>query len=662
LTGECDECKKKKLVQEETSLIQPKLKIGQPNDKYEQEADRVADEVIQMPEPKVQRQVGAEEEEDEKEVIQTKRTSSNIPATTPAIESGVRSLRQGGGRPLPSNTREFMEARLGHDFGDVRVHTDEWAADVAQLIGARAFTIGNDVVFNTGEFRLDSRPGRQLLAHELTHVVQQYGAEASDIQRKEIDDCGGCSHLDDTTLDVNDFINARLDAARTDAAADVAAASAEGRLPRHLVVFVFKRLGEQVSAGTTPLDEWAEALPPEKAERQDVSKTKFAGASGLVSLGATFARLMRIEDVCIGSDKLGHMTENGFNAFMSSEPIAGGSGGEETALEVGKTEEERMFGLQSTGVFSNADIAANLAGRQLYKDIVDDEGMRFDITNYISPSWNECINPSLFREDVATVVWTNLLSNQTWGGQLLIEGAPADVTVKFKDVEKIETEKELDTPALNLSGAYAYETASQRSEGTFTGRAVLSKAISGREVSPRPDVTEILKWRALGFDIANIPAAFDGVLISFDWTEGAQKGKGQWVNEGETRLTGSWVVGGSRGKGEWNLRAGAALVPLMKPGSRSATTGDTLLEEARRKKGRLVGWVERVEKRNLNPKRLTRLRAHRAKLVFLLDQHGELGVSLSAEVRAKLQAFIDETVVKFEDLRPIEIVGEPQAK
>ena len=82
-------------------------------------------------------------------------------------------VNSGGGTPLAGETREFMESRLGADFGDVRVHTDSKASESARSVQAHAYTVGNDVVFQSGKYEPDSESGKRMLAHELTHVVQQ---------------------------------------------------------------------------------------------------------------------------------------------------------------------------------------------------------------------------------------------------------------------------------------------------------------------------------------------------------------------------------------------------------------------------------------------------------------------------------------------------------
>lgn len=79
----------------------------------------------------------------------------------------------GGGQPLEPEVRGEMEARLGHDFGDVRLHTDSAATASAQAVNAHAYTVGSNVVFQRDQYDPSSTVGRTMLAHELTHVVQQ---------------------------------------------------------------------------------------------------------------------------------------------------------------------------------------------------------------------------------------------------------------------------------------------------------------------------------------------------------------------------------------------------------------------------------------------------------------------------------------------------------
>lgn len=124
--------------------------------------------------PLVQRQVKEEEEKkkEEEEILQTKENPGQTSEVTPDLESHIQSLR-GCGQPLPESIRAFFEPRFGHDFSQVRIHTDARAAESAQALNARAFTAGRDVIFGAGQYVPETNSGKKLLAHELTHMVQQ---------------------------------------------------------------------------------------------------------------------------------------------------------------------------------------------------------------------------------------------------------------------------------------------------------------------------------------------------------------------------------------------------------------------------------------------------------------------------------------------------------
>ncbi|MBD1847219.1 DUF4157 domain-containing protein [Cyanobacteria bacterium FACHB-63] len=205
--------------------VQRKLTVGQPNDPYEQEADRVAEQVMSMPDSAtqqpIQRETAPEEEElqtkplaasitplvqreamPEEEEIQTKASeNSDIQrednleeedlqtkpslqrATDGSLQAGGNlesrlNSSKGGGSPLPQDVKGFMESRFRTDFSQVRVHTDSEAVQMNQDLNAQAFTHKQDVYFGAGK-----TPGKDALtAHELTHVVQQTGA----VQTKDI--------------------------------------------------------------------------------------------------------------------------------------------------------------------------------------------------------------------------------------------------------------------------------------------------------------------------------------------------------------------------------------------------------------------------------------------------------------------------------------------
>jgi hypothetical protein len=116
-----------------------------------------------------------------REVATLQRTARHTAAVN-AVPPIVHQVLRSPGQPLDAATRAFMQPRFGHDFSQVRVHTDARAAQSAQAVSAVAYTVGRDVVFGAGQFDLNRGSGRRLLAHELSHVVQQSDA-ASDPDR-----------------------------------------------------------------------------------------------------------------------------------------------------------------------------------------------------------------------------------------------------------------------------------------------------------------------------------------------------------------------------------------------------------------------------------------------------------------------------------------------
>lgn len=167
--------------------VQAKLNVNQPGDSFEREADRVADQVMQAPVSSWAGGTGSgwagpggtgvvplEERRWDKPPLMRKEGG---PA--PAVDNATQAALSGsmsGGTPLSGDVRGFMEPRFGADFGKVRVHDDKKAASLSNRLGARAFTYGNHVFFGEGQYKPGSGDGKHLLAHELTHTMQQGGA------------------------------------------------------------------------------------------------------------------------------------------------------------------------------------------------------------------------------------------------------------------------------------------------------------------------------------------------------------------------------------------------------------------------------------------------------------------------------------------------------
>jgi hypothetical protein len=149
--------------------LQAKLALHAPGDAYEREADSVSERVMGMPQPQSREQ--------------TRLEAVGVGGSS-AAPHAARGVLASPGRPLDAQTRAFMEPRFGHDLGTVRIHTGEQGAAAAQRVGARAFTVGRDIVFGAGEYRAGTTASRSLLAHELAHVVQQTSAGPS-IQRQK---------------------------------------------------------------------------------------------------------------------------------------------------------------------------------------------------------------------------------------------------------------------------------------------------------------------------------------------------------------------------------------------------------------------------------------------------------------------------------------------
>jgi hypothetical protein len=184
--------------------LQPKLTVGAADDPFEREAEHTADTVMAAESaPKaaedriartgiaaslmrvVMRALGktdppTRKDDDEKKKLVQKESAGAGPSLVPAgIESSIETMSAGGGgAPLPSSLRAQFEPRFGYDFGSVRMHTGNEAAGAATALGARAFTIGDHVFFGAGEYRPASASAQHLIAHELTHTIQQKPAAA----------------------------------------------------------------------------------------------------------------------------------------------------------------------------------------------------------------------------------------------------------------------------------------------------------------------------------------------------------------------------------------------------------------------------------------------------------------------------------------------------
>jgi hypothetical protein len=204
----------------QTPFFQPKLTVNQPGDKYEKEADTIANAVVNKNEkpasvqrlstseeeektgtndsrmkedkdiqekPEVQRKCAECEKEEKKDEGAVQKKSDCVgSASTPGLASRI-GQSAGKGAHLPKGTNSFFRTAFGHDFSKVTIHTDEEAVNMNRQLGAQAFTHGSDIYFNRGKFAPGTKSGKELLAHELTHVLQQKGEEATPALQRDVD-------------------------------------------------------------------------------------------------------------------------------------------------------------------------------------------------------------------------------------------------------------------------------------------------------------------------------------------------------------------------------------------------------------------------------------------------------------------------------------------
>lgn len=211
-------------------MAQKKLSVGSANDTYEAEADAMADKVMRMQDTLqqnishkgalVQRKCAHCEEEEKLRrkplaesislLIQKSQTKNSGELQVPNhIENQINSSR-GSGNSMDNSTKNFMESRFDTDFSEVRIHTGSQAVQMSRELNAQAFTVGNDVYFNEGKYNPNSDSGKHLLAHELTHTIQQMGGIERKVQKKDISEY--VSDLGDSIREGEEWIE---DTART---------------------------------------------------------------------------------------------------------------------------------------------------------------------------------------------------------------------------------------------------------------------------------------------------------------------------------------------------------------------------------------------------------------------------------------------------------------
>jgi hypothetical protein len=480
--------------------------------------------------------------------LQRSSNHSDLPNEVPPI---VHEVLGSSGQPLDAHTRSFFEPRFNHDFSHVRLHTDTKAESSASAVNALAYTVGHDVVFAAGRYAPGTRKGDHLIAHELTHVLQQglstravqpklsignanevaereaderacsvvHGTAPATIatvgggevvlQRAETDTSAGCETLKDTQSDVNEKINQVMTNART----------AFGTSAAAVVKGLYDELGENKGLGRTGIEVWVKTLDETKIKQPKKSETKYEGVTFML-WAQPFPILnptMRINNICVGSDKLGHFLQQGFDYYKIAHLKPGGTTKE--AEEFGAESEATGYGLKTTGVYSNADLEANRQGLRFYEELTAKPSLKFDIAQYINERWNEEVNPSHYRASVGKTVWHNLL-NGSWSGVLDAgSGAKSKVTANLT----------VDSDDITVTGKFGY---------VLSGGQVIEGTITGGQITHQKN--------SLG--------AVTGVQIDFNWEAGLSSGKAQWTSKNESNLQGTWGKDASANdSGAWEI-------------------------------------------------------------------------------------------------------------
>lgn len=168
------------------TIVQPKLELTTPGDSYEREADRMADFVMRKAYSGLPTEMPSTSSVLPPLISRRASSSTSGVAVDSATESGIHASR-GGGHPMPTALRSQMESGFETDFSRVRLHTGSAAEAMSNDLSAKAFTYGNDIYFNRGQYSPDTTAGQHLIAHELTHVVQQSGKVGREEEENEED-------------------------------------------------------------------------------------------------------------------------------------------------------------------------------------------------------------------------------------------------------------------------------------------------------------------------------------------------------------------------------------------------------------------------------------------------------------------------------------------
>jgi hypothetical protein len=472
------------------------------------------------------------------------------------------------------------------DFSQVMIHTGAAANDAAKFLRARAFVLGDHVFFADGEYRPDTHAGAWLLAHELTHVLQQRGTEPWLIQRSEVDSAAltpdEIANLDECWMEINQYVNAAIQKGREAARGPTGVET--------ILQTVYDEIGVNPSrdVGYSKIEVWAGKLPPGKAIPPDKAKTKYQNVPGRGASKTTWllwngnpplCPVIKLNNILVGTDKLGHFFQQGYQCYRENwddhflykfdeavkalKVVQGPNPMPEDrpARVYGWAMETGGFGLLTTGVYSKGDQAANLSGRQFWKDLAaDPANYVFDIRKYVGPPWNEESNPSLYADGVGQPVWDVLLSrrNQTtqlsWQGQFVTSLGPGAKPQPMTAILQVQN-----ATTVNGTFSFSFRGMGPQTFKLLNGRITYlmdsDEGVSSVRNLPsgsRPTYRSVI-------DAVYTGQVITGVRIDYDWTFLTGGGKGYFVSVDEQHLEGRF------GNGTYNSNSG--IITLSADGS-----------------------------------------------------------------------------------------------
>lgn len=427
----------------------------------------------------------------------------------------------GTGQKLATNDQKEMESGFGTDLSNVRVHNDAASHNMSESIGAKAFTTGSDIFFGKGEYNTQSNKGKHLLAHEITHTLQQ-GKSNKAIQKAETDTATeGSQKIGDSKVEINAYVNSVLKAA------------SKFKTKDERLNYVYLKLAD--GTGWSAIEDWISAnIPDDKKYLPNKSDTKYAGAEKEVSIvdngklwgnaGRFFSILnpsLKINGILIGSDKIGHFFQQGHEYYQIAYKNNQGS---QKAKEYGQSTEEGGFGLFTTGVYSNADLVANSSGMNFWQDYANNPNMTFDIAKYLSKQWNEEHNPNFYAPKIGKVVWSNLLNGASRG------------FISYPSLES--TPLTAATAETSLVG--------KKFKSTFKYSVPDKKGVHSLTMTGNLEHIQNEALKKKGNE------AVEGVKISFTWTHSNGKsGTGVLINYKEVLLQGKLVLDQNGSKSDY---------------------------------------------------------------------------------------------------------------